>query len=137
VSKLPETLHAVAACPFPFVLALLTVVYEVDRDGWVSLLCRKCSDVPGEQPGGDHGVRLRGGPGVAARALHDRVLARHVAAREDRRHLLSSRTPFFLPALAPVRCRVLSGGLYKVSADTRYSDHLMEIRTAALICRFI
>jgi len=49
----------------------------------------KCSDVPGEQPGGDHGVRLRGGPGVAARALHDRVLARHVAARKDRRHLLN------------------------------------------------
>lgn len=47
-----------------------------------------CSDVPGEQPGGDHGVRLRGGPGVAARALHDRVLARHVAAGQDGRHIL-------------------------------------------------
>jgi len=78
----------------------------------------KCSDVPGEQPGGDHGVRLRGGPGVAARALHDRVLARHVAARQDRRHLLN---PIFLPAPA-VRCRVFTGGMYKLSADRRYSD---------------
>jgi hypothetical protein len=40
------------------------------------------SDVPGEQPGRHHGVR-------APRALHDRVLARHVAARQDGRDLLN------------------------------------------------
>jgi hypothetical protein len=47
------------------------------------------SDVPGEQPGRHHGVRLRDGPGVAPRALHDRVLPRHVAAREDGRDLMN------------------------------------------------
>jgi hypothetical protein len=47
------------------------------------------SDVPGEQPRRHHGVRLRGGPGVAPRALHDRVLPRHVAAWQDGRDLMN------------------------------------------------
>jgi hypothetical protein len=46
------------------------------------------SDLPGEQPGGDHGVRLRRRPDMAARAVHDRVLAGDVAAGEDDRHIL-------------------------------------------------
>jgi len=84
LGKLPTT-HCICCCCCSSSL-LLTAAgrYEL-----------KCSDVPGEQPGGDHGVWLCGGPGVAARALHDRVLARHVAARQDCRHLLNPSHPSF------------------------------------------
>jgi hypothetical protein len=47
------------------------------------------SDVPGEQPGGDHGLWLRRRQDMAERALHGRVLACDVASREDGRHILS------------------------------------------------
>ena len=61
-----------------------------------------CSELPGEQPGGDHGVRLRGRPDMAALALHDRVLSRHVAAGEDGRHILKAlRCPLMLSPIFP------------------------------------
>ena len=46
------------------------------------------SDLLGEQPSWHHGLRLRRRPDMAARAVHDRVLAGDVVAREDDRHIL-------------------------------------------------
>lgn len=52
-----------------------------------------CSDVPGEQPGRHHGVWLRRRPDLAPRAVHDRVLARDVAAGEDGWYILKGCLP--------------------------------------------
>ena len=78
-------------------------VFSVGDTLYCSWSWRFRSDVLGEQPGGDHGVRFRRRPDMAARAVYDRVLAGDVAAREDDRHILILEEMYLLVMIDTIK----------------------------------